>query len=381
MNSTGTLAKINTISIAGYDALNAKDLFDLSLKITLDIFESKAGAIYLLDDHGKELFLQASVGLKPEEHEHLVQHLSQLIAAQRQNFNVPIRFDASPRFIAAPFLLKGKMIGVLTIVSKSQFLDEDIELLDFIASQITLNYFRLHVNQHLKSQLGKSTEEVNVQERLASIGKLAGGIAHEFNNPLDGVMRYTNLCLQHVKEDDVVHEYLLEIRQGLKRMANIVQSLLACARNSKPSTQKIDVNKAVETALKECQPSILKKGITARAHLGANLPEITDQGLERVIGNLVRNAIDAIENGGGAIDVRTVLEHQVIKISVTDNGKGISEQDIDKIFEPFYTTKKIDAGCGLGLTIVNEIVKYANGSIEVESAPGHGTTFTVIIPI
>src|SRR6185295_16574697 len=124
-------------------------------------------------------------------------------------------------------------------------------LLDFLASQIALNYRRIELytkfktiikeKEHLENRLGKSgkeTEElkkrITIQEKLATIGKLAGGIAHEFNNPLDGVMRYTNLCLEHVKDDEVVHGYLLEIKHGLNRMANIVRNLLACSRNEYP---------------------------------------------------------------------------------------------------------------------------------------------------
>src|SRR6185295_15503686 len=116
------------------------------------------------------------------------------------------------------------------------------------SSQIALNYRRgqlyqkfkkaVRESKSLKNKLGKSSDETKilknkivVQEKLATIGKLAGGIAHEFNNPLDGVLRYTNLCIEHTKDDEVVRGYLLEIKQGLNRMVNIVKSLLACSRN------------------------------------------------------------------------------------------------------------------------------------------------------
>src|SRR5439155_23160009 len=127
------------------------------------------------------------------------------------------------------------------------------------STQIALNHRRVQLYQKfknlvkeskvLKTELGKSSAEAKnlkkqivVQEKLASIGKLAGGIAHEFNNPLDGVIRYTNLSLEHLSmEEEVVRGYLLEIKQGLNRMANIVKSLLACSRNATPSMRTIDV--------------------------------------------------------------------------------------------------------------------------------------------
>jgi signal transduction histidine kinase len=111
-----------------------------------------------------------------------------------------------------------------------------------------------------------------------------------------------------------------------------------------------------------------------------DLPEITDLGLERVLSNLLCNAIDAIEEEG-EISIATRLKDDKIRIRIKDTGKGIPANSVEKIFEPFYTTKDIDKGCGLGLTIVSEIVKSYNGDIQVISEEGMGTTFTVSIPI
>ena len=239
----------------------------------------------------------------------------------------------------------------------------------------------------MTKQLGEATTEavslkkqIESQERLASLGKLAGGIAHEFNNPLDGVMRYTNLCLNHAQDNEVLHEYLTEIQQGLKRMANIVKNLLACARNSPGSVHKIDLHRTIDQALKEIYPYLASKNITLTKNFSKEIPEITDLGVERIISNLVKNAIDAIDKNG-TIKIETLLEEGFVKIQVADTGKGISSKNIDKIFDPFFTTKDIDQGCGLGLTVVHEIVKYYNGKIKVKSHPNKGTTFTVTLPL
>ena len=125
---------------------------------------------------------------------------------------------------------------------------------------------------------------------------------------------------------------------------------------------------------------IVGKGITLTKELDPSLPDILDLGLERVLTNLLRNAVDAMDSGGEIKIVSGQMDGQVV-FSVSDTGCGIAEDRIDDIFEPFFTTKDIEKGCGLGLTIVTEIIKSYDGQINVESELNKGTTFTVSIPI
>ena len=245
----------------------------------------------------------------------------------------------------------------------------------------------LRESRALKDELGKTNLEADtlkkqivLHEKLASLGKLAGGIAHEFNNPLDGVIRYTNLCLEQAKDNEVLRSYLLEIKQGLNRMANIVRSLLACARNSYPSMQKIDIKDAVEEAVRSVHPDTYHRNIAISTDLMDHLPPIMDFGIERILSNLIRNAIDAIDHDG-KIKIATASENGSLVLKISDSGCGIPQDAMEKIFEPFFTTKEMDKGCGLGLTIVQEIVKHYNGKIEVESMPQKGTLFTVTLPL
>jgi len=239
----------------------------------------------------------------------------------------------------------------------------------------------------LKEQLGQTGQEkeylkkqITIQEKLATIGKLAGGIAHEFNNPLDGVMRYTNLCIEQVQDDEVVRGYLLEIKQGLKRMANIVRNLLACSRNDFPNRQKVNIKMALEHSIDGIQPELTQKNIKLIKKVDKNIPLIQDFGIERILTNLLRNAIDAIDSDG-KITVYAKHKNGTLTIDVSDTGRGISGEKVDQVFEPFYTTKDIEKGCGLGLTIVGEIVKSYSGKIDVASKPGKGTTFLINLPI
>ena len=174
--------------------------------------------------------------------------------------------------------------------------------------------------------------------------------------------------------------YLLEIKHGLNRMVNIVKSLLACSRNTTPSLEKIDPNSVIEQSLAAIQSEAFHKNIIVEKKLETDLPCIIDFGLERAITNLLRNAVDAVDRGG-KIKVITTIQDGHIVIEVKDNGCGISKEAINKIFDPFYTTKDMDKGCGLGLTIVSEIIKSYDGEIKLQSVLQKGTTFTVLIPI
>jgi len=408
--------KIGDICTAVNTAISAKELLEFSLKRTMALFGANRGSIYILDATGKKLRLKIAEGMKTSEQKQMVKRMGEGIVGRVAAIKEPVVVDdirqdsrfrehkshdgySTSSFICAPLIVKDDLIGVINITDKvcgSRFTKNELQLLDFLSSQIALNYRRIELYQKfktivkesksLKNKLGKSSKEASklkdmvvIQEKLASIGKLAGGIAHEFNNPLDGVLRYTNLCLENVKDDEVVRGYLLEIKHGLNRMVNIVRSLLACSRNEKPSMKKIDPNEVVNQALNTVQSEIFHKNIKVNLELKEEMPQLIDFGLERAISNLLRNAIDASDQDG-TITVNTDLMDHHVTISIKDSGCGMKAKEIDNIFEPFYTTKDIEKGCGLGLTIVSEIVKNYEGHIKVESAPKKGTLFLVLLP-
>lgn len=409
--------KISAICAAVNVATDGKELLEISLKETMDLFGAARGSIFILKENGKDLILKIALGMELNEERNMVKRLGEGVVGRVAASKEPIfveniandeRFEnfkarqsySTPSFICAPLLIKDTLIGVINIadkVNRRRFSQNELQLLDFLSSQIALNYRRIQLyekfkrivkeSKNLKDELGKTSEETShlkqqviQQEKLASIGKLAGGIAHEFNNPLDGVIRYTNLCLEHVKDDEVVRGYLMEVKHGLNRMANIVRSLLACSRNTDPGRVKIDPNTAIEQALQSLAADIINKNITIRKELAVRLPILTDFGFERIVFNLVRNAIDAVSDGG-EISVVSSLRNSDIVLEIKDNGCGIPQDAVQNIFEPFYTTKDIDKGCGLGLTIVSEIVKTYRGQILVDSTVNKETTFTIVLPV
>ncbi len=368
------LEKINAVCVLCSESIDTQHLFKDALQSTLPVFKARRGAIFLLDPQTHQMLLKASVGLKDNDQEELLKTLG------------PGKGYRSKTAIASPLMIKDKLTGSVHIYAKNPpkpFTHREHQLLDFLSNQIALNYQRIvmaHQLGHAREETSGLKKQIESQERLVSLGKLAGGIAHEFNNPLDGVMRYNHLCMSHAQNDEVLKEYLTEVQMGLKRMANIVKNLLACARQSPESARKADIHKTIEGALKELYPYLAAKNIKLVKHFAHNVPEITDWGLERVFSNLIKNAIDAIDKNG-CIEIRTLTEDGFIKIAITDTGHGITAADLDKIFEPFFTTKDIDKGCGLGLTVVNEIVKLYNGKIKVKSRLKEGTTFSIKLPL
>jgi len=397
----------------------AQELLDVSLKETMDLFGATRGSVFILDEQTKGLVLKVAAGLQWAERDQLVKKMGEGVVGKVAQMKKPIfvkdissdnRFQdfqrrtsyATPSFICAPLLLKDKLIGVINLADKSSgraFGEEELQLLDFLASQIALNYRRIELyeklqsilktSRDLKDELGKTSlettrlqKQIIVHEKLATLGKLAGGIAHEFNNPLDGVLRYTNLCLQHAEEDEVLRGYLLEIKQGLNRMANIVRSLLACSRGElQAGAQKIDPNAMVLQAVDALKIDSAQKQIQIEKCLAAGVPMVHDFGFERIVENLLRNAVDAVPSGG-MIKISTAIADQKLVLTVEDNGCGIEGlDDFADIFQPFYTTKTSDRSYGLGLTIVSEVVKSYQGNIHVESEKNKGTKFVITIDV
>ncbi len=414
---TAVFQKVSEICAAVNTVVGEKELLELSLRQTMELFGAGRGSIFLLDKNDKDLQLAIALGMPAEEQARIVKRMGEGIVGHVAKRKLPIFVDdiendarfhdfkarksyRSPSFICAPLMLKDKLVGVVNIADKEsglRFDKNEMQLLDFLSSQIALNYRRIQLyqkfksiikeTQTLKDRLGQSNEEAQnlkkqivIHERLATIGKLAGGIAHEFNNPLDGIMRYTNLCLEHIKDDEVLRGYLLEIKHGLNRMANIVKNLLASSRNEFPTGENVDFAQALERSLAGIQTDMEHKNITVEKKIQGDIPSMYDLGLERVLTNLLRNAADAIKSKG-TIAIEAKCQNECLHIKIHDTGEGIPPEETQKIFEPFYTTKSMDKGCGLGLTIVSEIIKSYNGRIHVESDSGKGTTFFINLPI
>jgi signal transduction histidine kinase len=218
-----------------------------------------------------------------------------------------------------------------------------------------------------------------MNERLAMIGKLAAGVAHELNNPLDGVLRYVNFAIRKLPEDAEQVTYLLQARQGLRRMADIVRDLLQFSRNANVDASDEDAERIARDAVEQVVQAAAPRPFTTTYEFpagGCHVPRAVFQ----VIGNLAKNAVDAMPRGG-RLRISGTVRNGRLRIAVADDGVGIPEEIRDRIFEPFFTTKEVGKGTGLGLSICQRIVERLGGTVELESEVGRGTTVTVDLPV
>ncbi len=220
-------------------------------------------------------------------------------------------------------------------------------------------------------------------EKLASLGKLAAGIAHEINNPLGGILIYSHLLLEETKENDNQAETLKKIIKETSRCKNIVKGLLEFARPKEPEMAPTDLNEVINKALAIFERQALFQNIKIQKDF-SDLPRIVADGfqLQQVFANIIVNAAEAMD-GNGLLTIKTFLDARTdsLRIDFRDTGHGIREEDLPRLFEPFFTTKEVGKGTGLGLAISYGILQKHNGSIEVESKVGQGSTFTVVLPL
>jgi len=237
-------------------------------------------------------------------------------------------------------------------------------------------------NQQLKESQGQLLQA----EKLTSLGQMAASVAHEVNNPLSGILVYTQLLIKKLAADDIPKqtalEYLSKMESETVRATKIILNLLDFARQSPPAFRNIDINEVITKSFDLAAHTANLQNIQVTKELDSNLPRITadfDQ-LQQVCTNLILNAIQAMPKGG-KLFIRTSVDGAQIKIEVKDTGHGISPENMRRLFTPFFTTKREVKGVGLGLAVAYGIVQRHKGKIEVQSQRSEGTTFTVILPI
>ncbi|MFZ5997903.1 MAG: sensor histidine kinase [Nitrospirota bacterium] len=228
------------------------------------------------------------------------------------------------------------------------------------------------------TEIKKMEEQIIHSEKLASIGRLAAGIAHEIGNPLTSIFSFAQI-LREMEEDPFKKESLETIYFHINRISDILKQLSGFSKMPAGEARQCNINEVIETSINLIQYDKKAKNTVIVRDLSPSLPEaILDcNQLSQVFVNLTLNAMDAMP-GGGTLTVRSMTREGNIIIQFEDTGTGIPKEDLNKIFDPFYTTK--EKGTGLGLAVSYNIVKKMNGTLTVESEPGKGTTFTITIP-
>jgi signal transduction histidine kinase len=236
--------------------------------------------------------------------------------------------------------------------------------------------------EHAVKNLHEKQAQLVEAEKLASIGILAAGIAHEINNPLTSVLTFSHLMLEQMPEDDPRREKLKMMAKETERARIIVRQLLSFAKETKLKKVKTNINCPINEMIETLSAQGLFTGIEVNLTFSESLPEISADPikLEQVVLNILLNAIHSI-TPPGKIGIATRAAGDFIEIIISDTGCGISEEYIGKIFDPFYTTKDSTKGTGLGLAVSYGIIKKHGGDIEVKSTVGKGSTFIVRLPV
>ena len=239
-------------------------------------------------------------------------------------------------------------------------------------------------------ELKRAHEHALHTEKMASIGKMAAVLAHEINNPLSGILTYAKLLRKWTDSDDGGKGHRKDVRESLdliatesRRCGDLVKNLLTFSRTTPINLQATNLNQVIDRSLRLIQHQLDLAGIQVQPELDPDLPPITCDGaqIEQVLLALMMNALDAMPQGGNLwITTKLGKEDNSVHIIVRDDGCGIPQEILTRLFEPFLTTKETGRGVGLGLAISRSILERHNGNIEVQSQVGRGTTFTVTLP-
>jgi len=221
-------------------------------------------------------------------------------------------------------------------------------------------------------------------ERLAIIGQLAADVAHEINNPLQGIVAYSHLLMERIPGENSTKDSVRKIVNQANRCTEIIRGLLDFSRQRKPQKRPSDVNLILHECVSLIDSQALFHNIQIIKDFKENLPPVVidPSQMQQVFMNLIMNAAEAMD-GNGSLTLTTRLEpvEGFIEIEFTDTGHGISAENLERIFDPFFTTKEMGHGTGLGLAISYGIIKEHQGTISVQSEVDKGTTFVVRLPV
>jgi len=372
---------------------------------------AEEGSLMLVDEESGELYMRAARGLGEKYARGFRLRVEDSIAGQVVKTGRPFleSGDAQRLKVKTGYLVKSLMyvplkagqevIGVLSVdnkVSNTPFTESDLYLLSALADYAAIAIVNARLYDEVKNfseeleqkviertkELKEAQEQLIQSEKLASIGQLAAGVAHELNNPISVMLGFAQAILRKMPEDDPLRKPLSTIeREGLRCKA-IIQNLLDFARRNKPALQPVDVNQVLEAACVLIEHQMSLDNIVVTKGYAPDLPRVLadPNQLQQVFVNIIQNAYQAMPEGGTLRLVTRSLGDEV-QIIFADTGIGIPPENIKRIFDPFFTTKEVGQGTGLGLSVSYGIVEQHGGTIEVESQVGEGTTFIIKLPV
>jgi signal transduction histidine kinase len=398
-----------TLLRSSKEMVSIVDLENLSnslVKTVSRALGTETASLYLLDETKGVYNLKANMGQERERYpkallsktDQFIQRLTrsqesivkeELEMAQDKMYGLEVaeKMGELEAEVSVPITSKGKLIGVLNLghkEAKEIYSSEDLELLSTLANQAAIAIENARLYENLKH----SQDTLRRADRLSSLGLLTAGLAHEIRNPLVAIRTFTQLLPERYDDADFREGFQGLALKEVDRICGLINDLLSFARPSRPNVAEESMNDVVDGIARILETEAKEKAVEIKRDFALNLPRvwIDREQMKQVFMNLILNAIQAMGEGG-SIFISTRLTSgndpghrgQFVQVEVRDTGVGIPPENIDHIFDPFFTSK--EEGSGLGLSISHQIVQEHGGYVAVESKVGVGTTFFINLPI
>jgi signal transduction histidine kinase len=382
---------------AMYRTRSLKEALDVAVTMSAEVLNAKGALLRILNRETHQFEVGAACGLGeryfskgPVSTEKLMADLPDLYSvkiiediwhAPRVEYPQEAWDEGIRMMMDVPLSVEDQMIGLIRIYldHRREFTDDELDFSITLAKQCACIIERVRL---LEDQQARFEHLASRMDKMSSLGRMAAGIAHEINNPLAGILLYSSNMRKKVEPGSFLEEGLGIIIKETQRCRTIIQGLLEFARDREPQKALADINQIVESALGILENEFHIRHVTLEKQLTTDMVAlfIDENQIEQVFINLLLNALQAVEPHG-RVRVQSELDacQDRVVVKISDNGCGIDEEDIKKIFDPFFSTKS--KGTGLGLSVSYGIVQNHRGEIRVESRPGQGTCFTLFFPI
>ncbi len=393
--------KFNDITKAIFSTIKPEELLRITLDSVTSILKAEESLLALPDKEGR-LRVAVSEGLEdearlnsrlelcgrilPRLHGETKSVLLVDAPSKDKAFSDIRGIDGIKFALFLPLMEENKPAGLINLNRTEEgeyFTEDDLQRAKLFGSLVNLALR----NSNLYRQLQETQSQLIQAEKMSALGQLAGGLAHEINNPLSGILGLTQLVLENTKPDSQNFTDLKDIEKAVYRCKKIIVSLLSFARQEKTRVEPVSVNEIIEETLTLCARQMELKNVRITKVFADGLPMINGdyQQLMQVFLNLFTNARDAMPEGGELTVETSLLKSpaggELVMTAISDTGTGIKPEILNRVFDPFFTTKPVGKGTGLGLSVCLGIINRHNGTIRAHSRPGGGSTFTISLPV
>jgi len=380
-----------------HSSTNLKEVLDVVVTKSVGVLNAKGSLLRILNKETNQFEVRAAYGLGerylskgPVTTEKLLPDLAEFRKVQiiKDIWHAPrveypqLAWDEGIRMIVdVPLCIKDQMVGLIRIylTQGRDFSEDELDFIITVAEQCACIIERV---QLMESQQAQFTHLTTQMERLSSLGRMAAGIAHEINNPLTGILLYSSNMSKKVPPGGPLDESLKIIVRETQRCKKIIQGVLEFARDGQPEKVRADINDIMQNALSIVGNQFHLRHVQVERHLAEDMQKtmLDISQIEQVFVNLLLNSLQAVKEHG-RIRVHSAVDRaqRRIEVVVDDNGCGIAPDAIEKIFDPFYSTRA--DGVGLGLSVSYGIIQNHQGDIQVFSEPGRYTSFKITLPI